>query len=388
MKKYAKIIIMLISMLFSINVFSQANDANLRDFVKGNLSEKSQIINTANNDGNTHEELWAVALDFINANYSLLFDDEEYISLARSLVQKSSENNLTALVPKLESLFTLTSDPALLLDLLTVFSTTTIQNNELITLVNDYAQSLLDSGTESQKDILYLTIEVLGNIADPSSFSVLFQAYAYSDDEDISNAALQSLTNLKGGNENYIRSLIEKGTPSEKYYTLLIVLKNTRNSDFFKAEMSEKALSSTIINIGDVSTVDEFTIALQMEAIRELVRISWTRSASLITDYFFVAKEQFEAGFLPDESFVEVIKAFTELSSGNAGQHLSEYLEELNMLQEENKTYSDSIVLAVIQSLGMLGDKVAFDALLYTTYLEYPENIILAARDALVTLKW
>ena len=46
------------------------------------------------------------------------------------------------------------------------------------------------------------------------------------------------------------------------------------------------------------------------------------------------------------------------------------------------------VLLAVIESLGALGDKAAFDNLLYVTYLPYPETITTAARTALAGLKW
>lgn len=42
----------------------------------------------------------------------------------------------------------------------------------------------------------------------------------------------------------------------------------------------------------------------------------------------------------------------------------------------------------MIDSLAKLGDKSAFDYLLYVGYLEYPESIKKAARDALSGLKW
>ncbi len=380
--------IIVLCTFLSTQAFSQSNDSLEKLFVMGNIIEKTQLISSANEDGEVHTELWNQAFSFINTNYNLLSDSEDFITLARTVVQKSSLNNLDSLLEPIKNLFTITDEPAIILDLLAVFSSITVENDEIVILVNSYALSLLEQGSDTNKDMLYLTLEVLGNFASPLSFPVLFQAYAYGNDKEISDIALSSLIQLESGNENQIRSLIENGNPSEKYYTLQIVLKNSKNSDFFKAEMSEKALASTIILTDDVSTVDDFTVNLQMEAMRELQRISWTRSASLITDYYIVAKKQFEAGFLDEVSFVEVIQAFTALSSSNAGQHLAAYLEEINKLQEENIAYSESVVLSVIQSLGLLGDKVAFDALLYTTYLEYPENIILAARDALVALKW
>ena len=49
---------------------------------------------------------------------------------------------------------------------------------------------------------------------------------------------------------------------------------------------------------------------------------------------------------------------------------------------------SENLVLAIIKSLGAIGDKNAFDALLGVTYFEYSDSVIAAARDALAKLKW
>ena len=45
-------------------------------------------------------------------------------------------------------------------------------------------------------------------------------------------------------------------------------------------------------------------------------------------------------------------------------------------------------MLSLINSLGEMGDKAAFDSLLYATYLDYPEEVIAAAKNALAKLKW
>ncbi len=388
MKQHIQTIFTVALIFLSASLFSQTSDELIKNFIKGNIEEKIQLVNAVEEVESSYNNLWEVALDFINRNYPILSDDTDFIALARVIVQKSGESDFQMFLPQLKNLFETVDNAAIKLDLLTFFSSISVDNDEIIILINDYAQSLLLKADENDENILYLTLEILGNFSSSSSFPVLFQAYSTSENEQIVNVAFSSLINLNSGYENYVRDLIENGTSREKYFTLRIVQNNSKNSDFFKAEMSEKALSDTIISIGDVSVVDTYTIELQMTAIRELVRISWTRSADLITEFYLVAKKEFEAGVLNEENFSEIIYAFTALSSGNAGMHLAEYLEELNKQQEENSAYSESIVLTVIQSLGQLGDKVAFDALLYTTYLEYPENIILAARDALVTLKW
>ena len=45
-------------------------------------------------------------------------------------------------------------------------------------------------------------------------------------------------------------------------------------------------------------------------------------------------------------------------------------------------------MLGVINALGRLGDRVAFDNLHYVGYLDYPERIKAAAREALNNLIW
>ncbi len=388
MKQYAKKIIIIVLVFFTSSLIAQTNNELVRDFVKGNISEKIQLIEAIESADETQIQLIEEAFDFVINSYDLLSDDDDFISLTRFVIQASNTNTFDSMLPKLKILFEVAEVPAIKLDLLTVFSSITVNNDEIISMINNYAQLLLSNEVSADRNILFLTLEVLGNFASATSFPILFQTYAYSEDSELSEVAFNALIKLNTGYENYVRDLIETGTPREKYYTLQLVQKNSKNSDFFKAEMSEKALFSTIINIGDVSNVDAYTVELQMSAIRELVRISWTRSEDLVTDFYLIAKTEFEAGVLSEDNFSEIIHAFTALSSSNAGAYLSEFLEELNKRKEENMAYSESVVLTVIQSLGLLGDKVAFDALLYTTYLDYPENIILAARDALVTLKW
>ena len=47
-----------------------------------------------------------------------------------------------------------------------------------------------------------------------------------------------------------------------------------------------------------------------------------------------------------------------------------------------------SVVLALISALGELGDKTAFDTLLFVTYLSYPLDVIDAAKASLAKLNW
>ena len=60
----------------------------------------------------------------------------------------------------------------------------------------------------------------------------------------------------------------------------------------------------------------------------------------------------------------------------------------MNVKAENGEPYSSNLVLSVIKMLGALGDKVAFDNLLYVGYLPYDDAVIEASRIALAGLKW
>ena len=64
------------------------------------------------------------------------------------------------------------------------------------------------------------------------------------------------------------------------------------------------------------------------------------------------------------------------------------YLEVLNNQKENNADVSTVVILSVINTLGAIGDKSAFDSLLATTLLFYPEEVLTAARNALSGLRW
>ena len=76
------------------------------------------------------------------------------------------------------------------------------------------------------------------------------------------------------------------------------------------------------------------------------------------------------------------------MSSSEAAQVLALQLGFINSRTEKTGLYDEAIILAIINSLGELADKSAFDNLLYIGYLNYPDKIQSAAREALARLKW
>jgi hypothetical protein len=68
---------------------------------------------------------------------------------------------------------------------------------------------------------------------------------------------------------------------------------------------------------------------------------------------------------------------------------LTQYLVQINAYTERVREFDSTIVLAVIENLGQLGDKVAFDDLQYVEYLKsYSPEVLAAARKVRASLKW
>ena len=85
---------------------------------------------------------------------------------------------------------------------------------------------------------------------------------------------------------------------------------------------------------------------------------------------------------------MEAIVCLGVMSSSEAAHVLALQLGFFNSQTERTGEYDEAIVLALINALGELADKAAFDNLLYIGYLNYPDKIQSAAREALARLKW
>ena len=129
-------------------------------------------------------------------------------------------------------------------------------------------------------------------------------------------------------------------------------------------------------------------VTLQFEALQILNANKWTRASGSVLAFFASSQKDFANGQITEEQFIELINSLVNISPLDAVSPLIKYLGELNTQQEHNAGVAQNVVLAVINSLGAIGDKSAFDSLLSVTYLNYPEPVLSAARQALAGLRW
>ena len=101
-----------------------------------------------------------------------------------------------------------------------------------------------------------------------------------------------------------------------------------------------------------------------------------------------LSKKLYDSSSMTEEQFKTVITSLRNIAPLDAVAPLISYLEELNDRTEKGSPVASEIALAVINTLGAIGDKAAFDSLLAVTYLNYEESVLTAARDALSGLRW
>lgn len=384
-KNFLLILILFIPMV----IFANSQDEQImilkKTFYRGNLQDKIQVISDAAKMEENLEEIFLSSMDFVVAYGEILKNDESMIQLAKITVENLKKVDKNKVPSFLIDLFPLYNSEIIINSILNTIANLQINDSKINILLKDYGLTLLENPQEKAMGLLVSTME---QIDDSTFFPVLFKYAASSNiPESVRN---QSESVISGFVERYktdMVSIIENGSLSEKHLALKIVLNNEKNSDFLRAEIAEKALQVSIINIGDTNQKKEL-IDFQLSAIRELRRVGWTRSTDLVVSFFNFARSEYENESLAEDDYIEIISCVEELATSKASSILSDYLAYFNSQTEQGISCSESVVLAVINALGNLGNKTAFDNLLYVGYLSYSEEIIEASRVALAGLKF
>ena len=127
---------------------------------------------------------------------------------------------------------------------------------------------------------------------------------------------------------------------------------------------------------------------LRLSAARELTALKWQKASPLAVQHFRLVLADYAKGAASKTDFLEAIACLGAMGSTEAAQALALYLQLINAQTEQGSPYDEDILIASINALGELGDKVAFDYLLQIGYLQYSEAVKRAAKDALLKLRW
>ena len=382
----------------TLMLFAQTN-SNLgkssSKFIKGNITDKTAAVREASES----EAEWITnqAIKFCLENKILLGTDRDLdglavaaiLSISPEKIQKNSEVKKTELSLNLIDLFSQfdkssTVQIAVLNKIVALKDSVPVQ--PFTKTLNLYLQNNENGSIE--QGVFKNILVTLAEIGDNESFTILYkflsdrkyQAY-YSEIETATIALIPSAM-------NEVISLI-KGQDMQKISsTFALVQKNSKISQKNLCEISENVLNESILLTENSSGISAGSIDMQLTALSILDANKWTRASTLALSYFNLSKKFYEKGNMNVNQFTTVISSLRNIAPLDAVTPLTSYLEELNGRVESEKQVSSEVALAVIKTLGAIGDKAAFDSLLAVTYLNYDESVLTAARDALSGLRW
>lgn len=388
-----KILSFLFFISFVFQIFPQNKDSKIK-FIKGNIVDKTKAIKESTGE----DSYWLAekAIQFALDNKEILGNDRELDALVVSAIltitpeyvasaDKLSQAEILFNFTKLFNIFSSSNTVQIAVLSKILLLKDSIQTTDFTEELNNYLQS--DGIATADKSVLKSVISTLESIGNNKSFNILFSLYINPEFESVQNDLETTLIKLA---PNYIDEILyiinEKDIAKNKPLFEKIV-KNSKISKNNLCEIAENLLNSSILYVENSTEKDDFT-KLQIEVLQVLSSNNWTRASSSAISFFIFAKDKFTNGLISEEDMIKIVSSLINVAPIESISPLVSYLVELNSLTEMGKSVSIPVVEAVIKTLGAIGNKSAFDSLLGVTYLNYPESVLSAAREALAGLKW
>jgi hypothetical protein len=367
-------------------------DTYKRNFVRSSLGTKLELLqDAASYEGVDMGPLYDTAIQFILGNASLLTTDSLLRDMSVLSVNMIRKYKYAPAAENLWSLFEIYKENLVRVPILQTLAEVAGGNKTILTELNSFLDvqiSLFKAGTRVDQAVLDASIYALGRLGDASSFPYLFAAYTASVSKTVTDRAGVAMAALKGDYASFLAEVIKSHPPAEKSAALEAGLRGEALVPEKRAALAEVALAVGVPYMSASPTDQAFIIALRASAARELAVREWQKASPLAVKHFYDFQLQFNRGQVSKSNFLESIALLGAMGTNEAAQALSLYLQIINTETEQGKTFDEQISLAVVNNLGRLGDKAAFDYLLYMGYLQYPDSVKKAARDALQKLRW
>ncbi|MCR5436279.1 MAG: HEAT repeat domain-containing protein [Treponema sp.] len=378
--------------ILSVNLYSQELQ---KKYLKGSLTEKTQVIKEAS--GTDSVWLSDKSMTFIKENAELLYNDRDFenftittiYSLPKEYINTKSERDKKAAAGTFMNLYKIyDNSPNVQIAILTKIEQfrEIIPTDEFAVFLNEELSSF--NLTNSRKTLFKSLVSALGSIGNNHSFKLLYNLYDTDSYRELNDEISASLVELIPVSMDEAISIVKSKDINKINSFFKIITKNNNIQQKFLSEIAENLLNETILLLSSSPDKKELIVNLQMNSLSVLTSSKWTRASNSMLNFFAAAKNEYKQGILNDDQFSTVIEALIIIAPLEAVNPLIDLLGEYNNDVENNRKVSTNVVIAVINTLGALGDKTAFDILLSVTYLSYPEKVLSAAQTALAGLKW
>jgi len=365
----------------------------LRNFAIASLDVKVEIVLDAGQRGLKElGPLYLQAVDYVLDNFSLLETDQRFRTLALAALTQLRATGFAEARNSVWKLFqTDTSQDVRqsALDALAVIGKGDAEVARSLTLWLESQNSVFQTGKVPEVPVILAAVKALGVLGDPVAFPVLFATMNLGYTDEVSRQARLSLLAIPGDYRAQFIGILRDSSLPEKQLALGMAMDFPRLSDADKGAIAEFALDVGLHTAASDNQSKPLARELRFQAARALTGRHWSKATPLAIEHFDAVLLEYERG-LADRSFlVEAINLLGDMGTHEAAVRLTQYLVLLNAYTERVREYDSTIVLAVIESLGKLGDKVAFDDLQYVEYLKsYSSEVLAAARKVRAGLKW
>jgi hypothetical protein len=365
-----------------------------RNFVRANLEAKAGILRDAATDERASEfmgPLYAYALDFILENEAILRDDPDMISLTALVCKGVGQTGYTESVDALWQIFTAYQNSLVRVEVLGALSVLGRGNAGITEKLNRFlvAQNARHlSGAAPDYPSFSACIAALGVLGDDSSFPVLFTIVNSGYPPEIIRETAGALNMIRGDFGRFLLEVVRKNPPEEKLAAFRAGMDNTRFTDAERGELAEAALGVGLDFIPGSVSGGTAIAELRYASVPVLTKLRWIRATPLVVKHFYLVQSDYGNRAIPKDYLLDAVACLGAMGNSEAAQVLVLQLGYLNSQMERNGGFDEALILAVARALGEIGDKAAFDQLLYTGYLSYPETVQAAAKDALNRLKW
>jgi hypothetical protein len=378
-------------------VFSQETSilqSYQREFTRADLSAKAEILQDAADDEQAAEfigPLYEFALRFALANADILGDDPEMIHLAGVAAKGAGSAGFKETLDTLWEVFSSYRDSRTRVAIFGALEVLGKGNGRVIENLNQYLDSqnkLFHSGTIPDYPALSACVAALAQLGDSSSFPALFAAVTAGYPENITGEIAGALNSIPGNYLRFLLNIILKNPPAEKLAAFKAGISGRRFSPAEQGQLAEAALEQGLSyfpgTAGEIAILSE----MRYESALTLTRLRWSRASAQAVRHFYRVQTDFQQGIAPRERFLEAIHCLGAMGTSEAALALGLQLGLYNAQTEKTGGYDEDLTLALVGSLGRIGDKSAFDYLLYISYLPYTDQIQAAAKEALNRLRW
>ncbi len=387
-----KAVICLILVLFPVFIFAQDSSSVLaamqKNFARGSISTKIQVLQNSEEFPDVDMgPLYSQALEFILDNSRNLASDIATREMTILVVRLAGINGYSESSSMMWDLFDIYDDTQVKIEILGALGSTD-PGVKVVTGLNNWLKLQNDkfrSGTSVEKSVVAEAVVTLGEFGDSSSFSIVFSTGSAGYSDDITYKANLALKNLEGSYSQSLIEVIKISVPSDKLAAFKLAIDDDEMSIEEKGNLYKMTLET-----GLHYPVDEDNAIireLRYSAVRQLARIKWADASNLVIEHFNRVIIEYDRGTAPKSSVLEAISCLGAMGTHEAANRLTLYLEYMNSYMENGQDIDLQISLAVIVNIGLIGDAVAFDHLLYSGYLDYPASVKKAAREALNNLK-